>query len=213
ERDEVCIIENINLGLFRISTWNYSERRNIFSLDFHDPIRYITYSQGGDFIIAAASEQPQVDFVGIEKTPTVLYAAAAKNQGRPFGPLGNLRFLPIDAGSLEDYFFPGQIARIYLNFSDPWPKRRHESRRLTAKEKLAMYGRLLEPEGQVYLKTDGEDFFAFSLQGFVSEGWSVGKVTTDLHRSGYEGNIPTEYERRFVSMGQRIYRFEAWRHE
>ena len=161
----------------------------------------------GDFILAAARRKPDVDFIGVERVQSVLYAAAVKNRDRP---LPNLRFLPVDAGELERFFSPGQIARIYLHFSDPWPKTRHQSRRLTAEGKLAMYKRLLKAGGQIHMKTDQEALFAFSLRALIQGGWSVGKITRDLYHSGWEGNIPTEYERRFTAMGQPIYRLEAW---
>jgi len=169
---------------------------------------YVEIGAGkGDFIIATAKKYPHIDFVGIEKSPTVLYLAAKKNQENP---LPNLRFLQIDAGFMTQYFSSGQIERIYLNFSDPWPKTRHESRRLTAKEKLFVYERLLKPGGQIHLKTDQENFFLFSLKTLIQSGWSVGKITRDLYRSGFEGNIATEYEQRFLFMGKPIYRMESW---
>ncbi|MCL2121856.1 MAG: tRNA (guanosine(46)-N7)-methyltransferase TrmB [Clostridiales bacterium] len=162
----------------------------------------------GDFILSAAMKYPHIDFIGIEKSWTVLYIAAKKNQAKP---LRNLRFLPIDAATAGLFFPSGQIERIYLNFSDPWPKTRHESRRLTAKEKLSLYNKLLKPGGQVHLKTDQKGFFRYSLGMFIREGWSVGKLCKDLYRSGFEENIPTEFEQRFLLMGQPIYRLEAWR--
>ena len=162
----------------------------------------------GDFLIAMAAKYPRIDFVGIEKGLTVMYIAARKNR---VNPLPNLRFLPADAKELDFYFDAEQLERIYLNFSDPWPKKRHESRRLTAVDKLRLYHRLLKPGGQIQMKTDQEDFLQFTLRSLIREGWSVGKITRDLHRSGYEGNVVTEYERRFLRIGQPIYRLEAWK--
>ena len=162
----------------------------------------------GDFLLAMAAKHPGIDFVGIERSLSILYIAAQKNREQP---LANLRFLPVDAEELGDYFMPGQVERIYLNFSDPWPKRRHGSRRLTARGKLGLYRQMLGVGGQIHLKTDQRAFFIFSLGELIREGWSVGKMTEDLHRSGYEGNVATEYELRFHSLGQPIYRMEAWR--
>ena len=162
----------------------------------------------GDFILGAARAYPNINFLGIEKSFTVMYAAAKKNQVRP---LPNLRFLPVDAGRLDSFFCPGQVDRIYLNFSDPWPKNRHEPRRLTAKGKISLYRRLLKPGGQIHFKTDQGWFFDYSLRSFVREGWSVGKITRNLYRSGFAENIATEYEKRFLQRGQPIYRFVAWR--
>ena len=161
----------------------------------------------GEFLIAMAMKHLHIGFVGVEKSLTIMYTAAAKNQN---DPLPNLRFLPVDAKELGLYFGAGQVERVYLNFSDPWPKKRHEPRRLTSVGMLKIYKRLLAPGGDIHLKTDQEDFFMFSLREFVKEGWSVGKITEDLYSSGYEGNIPTEYERRFIQLGQPIYRFEAY---
>jgi len=161
----------------------------------------------GDFILTMAAKCPQIDFIGIEMSLTVLHKAAKKYQ---HNPLPNLRFLPLDAGDLEHYFSPGQVERIYLNFSDPWPKRRHSARRLTAREMLSRYRRVLMPRGQIHFKTDQEAFFAYSLNELIRDGWSVGKISDDLHRSGFEDNVMTEYERRFAELGQPIYRLEAW---
>ena len=162
----------------------------------------------GDFVITSAKQNPGVDYVGIERSPTILYIAVKKNQSHP---LPNLRFLPVDAESIASYFRPGQIARIYLNFSDPWPKTRHADRRLTAGARLSVYATLLKPGGQLHFKTDRESFFDFSLRMLIREGWSVARITRDLARSGFEANVLTEYERRFMALGQPICRLEAWR--
>jgi len=162
----------------------------------------------GDFVIASAKQNPHIDFVGIERSLTILYIAAKKNQDNP---LPNLRFLPVDAESIASYFSPGQIARIYLNFSDPWPKTRHADRRLTAATRLSVYATLLKPGGQLHFKTDREGFFDYSLRTLIREGWSVARITRDLARAGFEANVLTEYERRFQSLGQPICRLEAWR--
>ena len=160
----------------------------------------------GDFILSTAGLNPRIDYVGIERSLSILYIAAKKNEE---SPRSNLRFLPIDAGMSGSYFASGSVDRIYLNFSDPWPKTRHESRRLTAKGKLSLYRELLRPGGQVFFKTDQSLFFEFSMKEFINEGWSVGKICRDLHNSGIEGNIMTEYERRFAALGMPIYSFVA----
>jgi tRNA (guanine-N7-)-methyltransferase len=161
----------------------------------------------GDFLMTMAARYPQINFVGVERAATVLYIAVKKNLPRP---LANLRFLLAEAGNLERYFGPSQVDRIYLNFSDPWPKTRHNSRRLTHKTKLDIYSRILKPGGELHFKTDQEGLFAFSLEELLKAGWSVGKITEDLQHSGFEGNVITEYERRFLRLGQPIYRLEAW---
>jgi len=158
-------------------------------------------------LLAMASKHPEICFVGVEKALTVMFIAARKNQDKP---LPNLLYLPLDAEELDLYFDPGQVERIYLNFSDPWPKKRHEARRLTSGGMLKIYRRILAPGGGLHLKTDQESFFGYSLDKLVRDGWSVGKITGDLHHSGYEGNVVTEYERRFLGLGTPICRLEAW---
>ena len=182
--------------------------RNDPALSLNDvPIQIEIGSGKGDFIIAMASKHPRVSFFGIEKAPTVMYIAARKNQKRP---LPNLRFLSVDARELDLFFGGGRAERIYLNFSDPWPKNRHEPRRLTSAGMLKVYREILTPGGNLQLKTDQESFFDYSLKMLIHEGWSVGKMTKDLHRSADEANIITEYEHRFLLLGQPIYRLEAW---
>ncbi len=161
----------------------------------------------GDFLMGMAARHTGINFVGIERIPTILYIAVRKNQQRP---LSNLRFLPVDAKELEQYFGESQVERIYLNFSDPWPKLRHKDRRLTHKSKLDIYSRILKPGGQIHFKTDQEKLFDFSVDEFVKAGWSLSKISRDLHNSGFEGNVATEYERRFLQLEQPIYRLEAW---
>lgn len=176
-------------------------------LDGGYPVHLEIGAGKGDFIVEMAVLHRDTGFIAVERALTVLYAAAGKNQD---SPLPNLRFLPADARDLELYFAPGSLERIYLNFSDPWPKQRHRERRLTDAGMLAIYSRLLKPGGQIHLKTDQEAFFDYSLGLLIRDGWSVGKITRDLHRSGFEGNVFTEYERRFLRQGQAIYRLEAW---
>jgi tRNA (guanine-N7-)-methyltransferase len=175
--------------------------------DSYKPLHIEIGMGKGDFLMALAANCPDTEFIGVEKALTIMHIAAEKNQA---DPLPNLHFLPVDAKKLVVYFGLGQVERIYLNFSDPWPKKRHIARRLTAKHMLEVYRRLLKPGGQIHLKTDQESFFVFSLRELVREGWSVGKITSDLYRSGFEGNVVTEYEQRFTSLGQPIYRLEAW---
>ena len=161
----------------------------------------------GDFILGMARLHPEINFIGVEKVPTVQYIAAKKNQA---APCGNLRFLSLDARELEHYFQPGEVDRIYLNFSDPWPKKRHASRRLTHVDMLRIYQKVLAPQGEIHFKTDGERLFDFSLEQFVKAGMSLGRITRDLHRLEPEENVMTEYEKRFVALGQPIFRCEAW---
>jgi len=161
----------------------------------------------GDFILAMAGKYPEFNFIGVEKVPEVQYIAAKKNKAKP---LPNLRYLSMDAVDLEKYFQAGEVDRIYLNFSDPWPKKRHARRRLTHIQMLKISQRVLKPRGALPFKTDGEAFFDFSLEQFCLAGLSIGKITRDLHNSGFTDNVMTEYEKRFVGLGQPIYRCEVY---
>jgi tRNA (guanine-N7-)-methyltransferase len=161
----------------------------------------------GDFILGMARKNPQINFIGVERVAEVQYIAAMKNQQEP---LPNLRFLSLDATQLELFFQPGEVEQIYLNFSDPWPKKRHARRRLTYLTMLRIYQRVLKPLGAIHLKTDSEALFDFSLEQFYEAGLSIGRITRDLHHSGFEGNVMTEYEKRFVGLGQPIFRCEAY---
>lgn len=160
----------------------------------------------GAFISAISRIYPHVNYVGIERVPEILYAAANKVLEAGWG---NIRLVMLDAEMLPACFAPGEIARIYLNFSDPWPKARHEKRRLTHPRFLHLYKSLLPRGGEIHLKTDNGDFFEYSLSSFVQEGFSLQEVSYDLHNSTYMGNVLTEYEARFTSMGHPIYRCEA----
>ncbi len=170
------------------------------------PLRVEIGSGKGDFIITLADREPGINFIGIEKNLSILYIAARKNLDKP---ARNLRFLPIDAGFISAYFASKSVDRFYLNFSDPWPKNSHASRRLTAGHRLREYSDLLAPGGRICFKTDQEGFFEFSLKAFITEGWSVEKISHDLLASGIRDNIMTEYEKRFAGMGLPIYYFEA----
>lgn len=161
----------------------------------------------GDFILAMAARYPEINFIGVERNMTIQYIAAKKNAA---APLPNLRFLPLDAQGLDLYFRPGEVQRIYLNFSDPWPKSRHARRRLTHVDMLRIYQKVLAPAGEIHFKTDGKPLFEFSLTQFLEAGMSIGKITRDLHNSGIEENIMTEYERRFAALGEPICRCEVW---
>ena len=160
----------------------------------------------GQFIHALAEENPSVNYLGIEMYSSVLYRAL---EHRILTDLDNLYFLRFDARYLLDIFDEHEVNRIYLNFSDPWPKDRHAKRRLTSPGFLTMYDRILTPDGFIQFKTDNRPLFDFSLESVRDSGlWHVDELTYDLHHSEFlEGNIMTEYESRFVSEGHPICRF------
>ena len=166
---------------------------------------YIEVGMGkGKFITQLALENPDKNFVGIEKYSSVLLRALEKRE--QFSQLTNLYFLRMDAEDLETVFAPGEVAGIYLNFSDPWPKDRHAKRRLPSKQFLKRYDTILVPEGKVEFKTDNQDLFQFALEQVKEANWELEKCTFDLHRDEemMRGNIMTEYEERFSAQGNPI---------
>ncbi len=161
----------------------------------------------GRFITTKAVNEPDTGFIGVEKEPEVLLKTAKKaEEGQP----ENLKLLYFDVAGAEAVFAQGELDRIYLNFSDPWPKRRHSKRRLTHRDFLAMYGRLLAPGGEIHFKTDNRGLFEFSLNEFCAAGWDMKNIRLDYGLMEAPGDVPTEYEERFRSLGQSIYRLEAW---
>ena len=173
---------------------------------------YIEIGMGkGQFIMENARRNPNINYIGIEKFSSVLVRAIEKKENSE-DSLDNLVFLRFDAEYIEEIFEKDEVDRIYLNFSDPWPKDRHAKRRLTSKEFFARYNNILTKEGKVIFKTDNKDLFDFSLEQVKEAKWILVNKTYDLHNSEYvEGNIMTEYEERFVNEGIKINRMEVVR--
>jgi tRNA (guanine-N7-)-methyltransferase len=163
----------------------------------------------GKFIMKLAEQNPDINYIGIEKYSSVLLRALEKRQETE---LPNLYFIRFDAEYLNDIFGKEEIARIYLNFSDPWPKDRHAKRRLTSKEFLSRYDQCLKKDGEVIFKTDNRVLFDFSIEEAKLAGWELKEVTYDLHHSEFvEGNVMTEYEEKFSANGNPIHKFTAYR--
>jgi len=160
----------------------------------------------GNFISGMAEKHPEILFVGIESTPDVVYDAVKKVRDKG---LRNVRLLVYNAQTIELLFAAGEVDRLYLNFSDPWPKRRHAKRRLTHAEFLTKYRRILKPDGNIWFKTDNAGLFEFSLNSFADFGLRLSNITFDLHNSGFPDNIMTEYEAKFTALGAKIFRCEA----
>lgn len=164
----------------------------------------------GQFIIEMARRNPEVNYIGIEKYSSVLVRAVEKLEDFE---QDNLRLIRMDAENIEEVFDKDEVDRIYLNFSDPWPKDRHAKRRLTSTRFLERYNNILTPEGRVMFKTDNKDLFDFSLEQVEEAGWILENHTYDLHHSEYnEGNVMTEYEERFSAKGNPNCRLVAYRH-
>ena len=160
----------------------------------------------GQFILQLAEQNPRINYIGIEMYSSVLYRALEK---RAQTELDNLYFLRFDAKYLNDIFANGEVDRIYLNFSDPWPKERHAKRRLTSPNFFGIYDTILTKDGIIQFKTDNRELFDFSVQTIEeSSQWHIDEITYDLHHSNFlDGNIMTEYETRFVAEGKPICRF------
>ena len=160
----------------------------------------------GKFIYEMARIHPDINYIGIEKYSSVLLRAIQKMEQEP---LDNLKFIRMDAESIAEVFAEGEVDRIYLNFSDPWPKDRHAKRRLPSKEFLKRYDQFLKKDGVIEFKTDNRGLFDFALEELPQAGWKVEKVSYDLHHDEemMEGNVMTEYEEKFSSMGNPIYKY------
>lgn len=163
----------------------------------------------GRFIMELAARNPDINYVGIERYPSVLLRALQKRRSLE---LDNICFICIDAKTLGDIFAPGEVNRIYLNFSDPWPKDRHAKRRLTSPEFMAVYDRVLADAGTVEFKTDNRGLFEYSLESIPAAGWKLDATTLDLHSSPMaQGNVMTEYEMKFSAKGNPIHKLVASR--
>ena len=161
----------------------------------------------GQFIRDMARKHPQMLWIGDEKISTIL-ARASGNLNAEIDH--NVRLICWDAEKLDDIFMPGEIDRLYLNFSDPWPKDRHAKRRLTSERFLPIYARLLAKDGWLQFKTDNDNLFAFSVESFQNHGWQILELSDDLHQSPYVvGNVMTEYEQNFVNLGKNIHYLKA----
>ena len=170
---------------------------------------YIEIGMGkGRFIIENALRNPEINYVGIERYSSVLLKALNKIDAMEKAP-DNLKFICMDAGNIDDVFGEGEVGRIYLNFSDPWPKDRHAKRRLPSRQFLERYDHILKKEGVIEFKTDNRDLFDFALNELPIAGWKAQSVTYDLHNDEKmnEGNIMTEYEEKFSAMGNPICKY------
>ncbi|OON88286.1 tRNA (guanosine(46)-N7)-methyltransferase TrmB [Oribacterium sp. C9] len=190
---------------------NKGKWREYFGND--NPIRIEIGMGKGQFIEALAARNPDINYIGIERYDTVILKAIKKREllEQEGTDLSNLTFISIDARLLADVFAPGEVDRIYLNFSDPWPKDRQANRRLTSPVFMKIYREFLKSDGQLEFKTDNMGLFDYSLESVPESGWKLSQVTRDLHNdpSMNEGNIMTEYEEKFSAKGNPIYKLIA----
>lgn len=187
----------------------YSSVREIFSEE--NGLKEFRLEIGcgkGAFITALAARHPDIGFLAVEKVGDVILPAAEKTQA---AGLSNVRFLNCDAEHLEKLFPAHSFSRVYLNFSDPWPKARHAKRRLTYRDSLVRIAAMLAPDGYIEFKTDNRALFDFSLEEFPAAGFTLRNITYDLHASEWaQENIMTEYEINFSEKGFKINRLEAY---
>lgn len=160
----------------------------------------------GRFLMELAKIHPEINYVGIEKYSSVLLRAIQKMEEEP---LPNVKFIRMEAEHILRYFAKGEAERVYLNFSDPWPKERHAKRRLVSREFLDCYRVLLKPDGYLEFKTDNRALFDFGVEQTEIANWEISEITYDLHHDEKmnAGNIMTEYEERFSSRGNPIYKY------
>lgn len=186
-----------------------SSKREGWSTVFgnENPIHIEVGMGKGQFITEMALKNPGVNYVGIERYTSVLLRAVQKRE-KMEEDIPNLLYLCIDAKELPDIFAQNEVERIYLNFSDPWPKDRHAKRRLPSKEFLARYDQILSENGRVEFKTDNRGLFEFALEQQKEAQWKLDTCTFDLHhdKEMSRGNVMTEYEEKFSSMGNPIYK-------
>ena len=199
EFDDFVYAKDRELGEEQKSHW-----REIFGKEA--PLHVELGTGKGDFISQLAERHPEINFIGIEAQQDVLYSAAKKIAEKN---LSNVKLLVFDINNIETIFAPGEVDRFYVNFCDPWPKARHAKRRLTHKNFLEKYRKLLQPGGQLFFKTDNRPLFDFSLEQFAEAGLKVEDISYDLHAENRPDNIETEYERKFSAFGEKINRCEV----
>ena len=171
----------------------------------NNPI-YVEIGMGkGKFIIDNAIKYPNINFIGIEKYDSVVVRAIQKLEDKD---IPNLKIIRMDALEITDVF-DKEVSRIYLNFSDPWPKDRHEHRRLSSDIFLKKYDLIFKDNKNIVMKTDNRNLFEYSVKSFVNYGYKINDISLDLHQTNYPDNIMTEYEEKFVSKGSPIYMIDV----
>lgn len=198
---------------------NETRYRGTWKETFQNPENPIHIEIGmgkGQFLLTLAKENPSINYIGIERYSSVLLRALERfDNDEEYKDVNNIRFICMDATNLPEVFAVGEIDKIYLNFSDPWPKARHAKRRLTSTEFLERYEKILAQGGRVEFKTDNTELFNFSLEQVKEAGWYLEKYTYDLHHQEEmnAGNIMTEYEEKFSLKGNPINKLIARRKE
>ena len=182
----------------------YYELTEIF--ENNNPLHLEIGCGKGQFIRELAARNPDINYIAIEVCDDVAVLAC---EGVKNAELKNVRFMVCPAEYILKYFKDSTFERIYLNFSCPYPKVRYAKHRLTSPIFLPMYKKLLKDGGEIHQKTDNMHFFEYSIEQYSELGFKLQNISLDLHKSDFEGNIITEYEKRFLDLGQPIYRLEA----
>ena len=184
-----------------------SEKKGMWKQVFgnENPVHIEVGMGKGQFITEMALRNPDINYIGIERYTSVLLRAVQKRE-RMEKEIPNLLYLCIDAKELPDIFAKGEVGKIYLNFSDPWPKDRHARRRLPSRQFLERYDKILVPDGKVEFKTDNRGLFEFALEEQKEAGWKLEAHTFDLHHDEElcQDNVMTEYEEKFSALGNPI---------
>ncbi len=191
--------------LTAIQKKDYIDTNSLFGND--NPVVLEIGCGKGKFSCELAKREPNINVLALEKCANVL-VMASENAIKE--NITNLKFLHVGAEYLEKYIKPQSIERIYLNFSCPYPKKRYENHRLTNERFLKSYDVILRKGAEIHQKTDNMHFFEYSIEQLTGYGFSLKNISLDLHNSGFEGNIETEYEQKFSSLGMPIYRLEAF---
>lgn len=179
--------------------------KQVFGND--NPVHIEVGTGKGQFVTGMALANPDINYIGIELYTSVIVVALEKVIEAQTPP--NLRLLKVNGADLAKYFAKGDVSRVYLNFSDPWPKTRHAKRRLTHGGFLNLYESILIDNGEIHFKTDNRGLFEYSLISMSEYGMLLKYVSLDLHVNMPEDNIMTEYEEKFSAKGQPIYRLES----
>lgn len=201
--------ERVKASEYYVSTPSeYKGKWNEFFKN-NNPIHIEIGMGKGNFVIGMAKAHKDINYIGIEMYDSVMVKAVEKLKQEE-KPLKNLKLVLIDAMKIDE-IFENEISRIYLNFSDPWPKAKHEKRRLTSKIFLEKYDKIFKGQKQIFQKTDNNDLFDFSMVSLVENGYELRNVTRDLHAENVSDNIMTEYEEKFSNAGIKINRLEAYK--
>lgn len=196
---------------------NETRYRGTWKETFQNPENPIHIEIGmgkGQFLLTLAKENPSINYIGIERYSSVLLRALERfDNDEEYKDVNNIRFICMDATNLPEVFAVGEIDKIYLNFSDPWPKARHAKRRLTSKQFFERYDKILAFDGVVEFKTDNRELFDFSLEQVELAGWVLLAKTYGLHNDPTlsRGNVMTEYEEKFSGQGHPIHKLIAMR--